>query len=175
MTCPWPAGGGARPGKPRQSDPLFAGEGPPKLGRRKGDQGGLPRGSDIFMDLNPHMLLAWLVPWRQGTRVGWSTSLSRVPSTGPGAGRGDSVTLRNECSRSICSGPGLVLTDPTPACLAYQDSPPPSMPSGLGTGSQHALSPGSESQARASSPLGQGTEGVVGPAACGPVVRTGHS
>ena len=40
--------------------------------------------------------------------MGWSTSLSPVPSAGPGAGQGDSVTLMKECVRSLSLTSGLI-------------------------------------------------------------------
>lgn len=64
-----------------------------------------PRG-DIFMNLHMHPLVILLKPWRQWTQVDCLFPVpSTHPSAGPGTGQGVSVTLVNECVRSIWSQP----------------------------------------------------------------------
>ena len=83
-------------------------QGAPLLGRR-GSQRGLLRGGDL--DLFIHAHLSNPAPPPRNRDTGQLTHiLSPGPSTGPGAGQEDSVTLMKECVRGVHSGSSRDLT-----------------------------------------------------------------
>ena len=81
----------------------------PLLGRRRGSQRGLLRGGDLDLFTHAHLSNPASPPGSRDT--GQLTHiLSPGPSSGPGAGQGDLVTLMKECVRGVHSGPSRDLT-----------------------------------------------------------------